>query len=145
MSEYERLHIHATLEAIFNEDDMYSCHKCLQSFANQADDTKREKALEKMRKLKGCWGTIRGAYRVDKYDIETCVGNYVHYQVHELFGWYLKYEQFGILPFEGSLYDQPAKIIEIFDIMSNAKYKKMKEKQEAQKLKDKQKNRLNRR
>jgi hypothetical protein len=144
VSEFERLLIHSTLEAIFNEDDMYSCHKCLQSFASTQDEEKREAALNKMRKLKGCWGAIRGAYRVDKYDIYTCVGNYAHYQVHEIFGWYQKYEQFGILPYAGSLYDQPAKIMEIFDIMGNIKYKKMKAKQEADKIKAKHRNRLNR-
>jgi hypothetical protein len=141
LSDYERVLLYCTLESIFNEDDFYTCHKCLKSYANESDEGKREAMVTKMRKLKGCWGTIRGGYKIEEYEIGTCIGNYSTHQVHDFFGWYLKYEQFGILPYAGSLYDQPAKIMEIFDLIGNFKYKKMKEREEKQRLKD-QTNRL---
>ena len=35
-----------------------------------------------------------------------------------IYGLYNKYDKFGVLPFEGCHSDQPAKIMEIFDILS---------------------------
>lgn len=141
MTDWERALLVCTLEAIFNEDDYFTCHKCLSSFSNQPEGDDKEKLLTKMRKLKGCWGTIRQSYRVDKFEVSTCPGNYSTHQVHEFFSWYLKYEQFGILPYPGSLYDQPAKIMEIFDIIGSIKFKKLKERKDRQEMENKR-NRL---
>ena len=39
-------------------------------------------------------------------------------QFNYIYSLYAKYDQFGVLPFPGSHSEQPAKIIEIFDVIS---------------------------
>lgn len=54
--------------------------------------------------------------------------------------WHNKYEQ-GVLPFPGSMSEQPNKIIELFKMIDLYKQDKMKQEIQKQKMKDKAKTR----
>jgi hypothetical protein len=133
LSEFEYVEIVATIESHFN--DAFSCHKCCSKYSNQKDKEKTEKKSIAFRKGKGCFGPVNNGFLVgiDKESksvkFSGCPGNYTSLSVNYFIDLNSKYE-LGVLPYKGTLGDQPAKIIEVFQAISDKTYQKRKEKME---------------
>lgn len=87
---------------------------CLNKHKGRSD---YKEFTEKSRKLKGCYGEVSHIVSKDE-DIEfkTCPGNFTNssvYYYYELFQYYQK----GIMPFSGTITEQPYKLSEIFGIL----------------------------
>jgi len=82
--------------------------------------------LEKERRLKGCETILDAAvHRIGKdLSFRTCIGNFVDKSVYSYLDAHRKYEA-GILPYPGALMDQPAKILEVFQVIDAHKQDKM--------------------
>ena len=85
---------------------------------------------------KGCFGVSANTlHKFDDLEYNTCVGNVVSESA--LF-WVEAEGRFtqGILPFPGSLTEQPAKVMEVFSCIAAHKQVKLDQKQKEQDLKD---------
>lgn len=75
--------------------------------------------IEKIRKIKGCWDVSeKPRYTIDDIGFKKCLGNYympVFSSVWSMFQMYKK----GSMPFGGAMVDQPAKVVEIFNLLYN--------------------------
>lgn len=94
--------------------------------------------LQKRRENKGCFGVkdrvlhkIRDFEGRDKFLFKTCIGNFYNPSASSWLRLQSSYER-GVMPFPGSHLDQPAKAIEIFQVVEEHKTAKMI--QEQQKL-----------
>jgi hypothetical protein len=97
----------ASLEAAFNKKAVFNCHACAAKYS--------DKFREKKQKSKGCFDLITKKYLIEEIRFYGCVGNFtsnVSYLL-EAFSFYEK----GMLPYKGNLGSQPAKIIDIFNII----------------------------
>ncbi len=99
-----------TTHIIINEE-VFQCEKCL------AQKTSPQ-ALQVIREKKGCFGNSAGGYKLENFRFKSCIGNFYSPAV---FYWYRNFKNFqkGILPFSGSLFDQPGKAIEIFQVFES--------------------------
>ena len=96
----------ASLEARL-KPDKFSCTRCAAKYKPQHREAKR--------KSKGCYDYSTKVYRLDNVVYKTCLGNYnkdINFFI-EAFSLYEK----GVLPFKGTLSDQPSKVIDIFNII----------------------------
>lgn len=122
--------IKATLAAIDN--DQFQCAKCLIA--------RPEPQNTKMRELKGCFESRSSPVLLlnEKPLVKfySCPGNYFDYAVVKYLEMQNQYE-LGVLPFPGSMSEQPYKIIELFDIIKRYKDEKRLEahKKQASKMK----------
>lgn len=64
---------------------------------------------------------------------KSCIGNYYSHSVIPLLKVWAHFEQRGIMPYDGALLDQPNKIIEVFDVMTEIKADKIKANESANK------------
>jgi len=83
---------------------------------------KTQKMIDKTqrkRKSKGCSDFTSHSYRVGNIIYSTCVGNFVK-EAGFLIEAFSLYEK-GMLPFKGDLGGQPNKIMEVFNIIQNAR------------------------
>ena len=92
--------------------------------------------LKKKKRLKNCHGDGDITYKVDNFESKRCIGNFVSRQFFEYIEMFLAYEK-GVLPFPGSLSEQPCKIIEIFGIIRQMRAEKLEEKQKQDKKRGK--------
>lgn len=103
----------ASIEARL-EPKKYNCRLCA---AKYKPDKKHIK-----RKPKGCYDYSTRVYRLENILYKTCLGNY-----NKSIGFYTEalsmYEK-GMLPFKGTLSEQPNKIIEIFNIIEQRREEK---------------------
>lgn len=83
--------------------------------------------LEKHRKRLGCFGdTDPGLVYKPTYDMtgwpkivySKCIGNFFDYRAMELIRYHSKFKD-GIYPYHGSYYEQPAKFVEVMDLVQN--------------------------
>jgi hypothetical protein len=77
------------------------------------------------RKAMGCYAFKRKVYAEDSNDnwginvrYYTCPGNLYDPSLGYLYSLFEKYER-GFLPFEGTISDQPAKVVECFNLIVN--------------------------
>lgn len=107
------------------ENDAFQCSKCLDRFPG------RPEMLEKVRIQQGCIDPK--SYVVHKIDDEIfyyrCPGNFFSRSVTSIMELWNSFQN-GVLPFEGSLVDQPAKIMEIFGVLDRIKHDRMKKAQD---------------
>lgn len=81
----------------------------------------------KMRKLKGCWDiSEKPRVEVDDIKYKTCPGNYYDGSVVSLIEMFSRFEN-GIMPFEGGYGDQPAKLINAFNLIDAIRRQKQTE------------------
>lgn len=122
----EWIELKATLKAI--EDKKYNCSECLKQYQGRKD---RVEMLEKVRNSKGC-KTLQADY-IHQIDDEIffkgCIGNFFRIQMARYLEMARMYDK-GVLPFAGSLGEQPAKIIEIFRIIEQHRTRQMAREQE---------------
>jgi hypothetical protein len=112
------------------DNDRFQCSKCLKKYEGRADG---KKLLRKYRKLQGCFGrTRRDGYRFDGYIYSTCPGNVFDYSSLFIIELYREYQK-GIMPYPGALVEQPAKIMEAFQVIDGYNSLKLAEEQKKQK------------
>ena len=80
------------------------------------DEKQREMMLQKKKLGKGCFDTHTQKYTVVNIEYKTCLGNYTNTYINFLWEMFTHYEN-NLLPYVGTLGNQPAKIMEIFDII----------------------------
>lgn len=127
LNEYSALK--TTLHVLDNK--RFQCGVCLSQYEGRLD---AEEMLSKRRKLEGCFGDTRPIeYKFDDIKYRTCPGNV--FDTSSLFVVDL-YRQFqkGILPYPGSLVDQPSKIMEAFNVIDAYNNKRMIEEQKKRDL-----------
>lgn len=114
---HEYVELKATLHSL--DDKRYDCGACLSTYKGRTDE---EQMTGILKKQKGC----SEAYNEPIHAIEevikfkNCIGNYVS---SSSFHWIEMHSHFsrGILPFPGSLSDQPSKAIEVFNVIDSHK------------------------
>jgi hypothetical protein len=72
--------------------------------------------LHKKRLSKGCFDTKTKQYIIGNIVFKTCLGNYQNSIVNHYWMLYTHYQN-NLLPYNGSYGDQPAKVIEVFNII----------------------------
>lgn len=106
---------------------------CLNKYRGRED---YEKISMANRTSKGCFSVSENAlHKYDDLEYSTCVGNFV---VDSATFWIeaeARYNQ-GVLPYPGSLSEQPAKVLEIFACIAAHKQDKLEKNHKAKQLKD---------
>jgi hypothetical protein len=110
----EWVELKATLHAI--EDNRFNCQKCLSQYQGRPDG---EQMLAKARANKGCQELkTQPIHKIgNEISFRTCIGNFVRPQVYGYLEAFRRYEQ-GVMPYSGGLFEQPAKIIDVFGVIS---------------------------
>lgn len=107
-------------------DREFNCSTCKSKYARQPDKQRQHQ------ERKGCFSTFpttilqyRGEmntpmHSATKINYQHCPARFYSPYWASVINLHSKYEQ-GIMPFEGSLFDQPAKIVSVFDLIHNLK------------------------
>jgi len=113
MGEY--VYLIAGLEVAL-EPKKFNCNQCAASYKEINKAAKR--------KPKGCYDYSTRVYKIENVLYKSCIGNYNNSMdfLLEAFSFYEK----GMLPFKGTLAEQPAKIIDIFNIIEQRRNEKIK-------------------
>ena len=93
--------------------------------------------LHKKQLGRGCFDTTTQKYKILNLEFKTCPGNYSNNYIYYLWQLFTHYEN-NLLPYKGSLGEQPAKIIEIFDIIQEVVRDYEEKLKKVKRLKDKQ-------
>lgn len=133
MTMKEHIELRSTLHALSNRD--FICSQCQSKYTNRQDATAM---LEKVKRIKGCTkphsapvhqirqGKISLAFR-------DCIGNYFSYSAMSWINFYNAFEK-GAMPFPGGYMDQPSKLIDVMNLISNHKQDEMLKAAQAQKI-----------
>lgn len=117
----------ATLHAIDNRK--FICGECKMKY--KGTGYAMEQAT-KHRSDKGCFKpSAIVLHKIKDIHFKSCVGNFFDYSALSLLDAHDKLEK-GILPFPGSYMDQPAKVMEVFKLISNHKADQILEANKAQ-------------
>jgi hypothetical protein len=111
LTTYEYASLLASIEAKL-EPKKFNCFSCITQYGNS------KRLLDKStraRTSKGCFDYTTKQYLLENIKYNTCIGNFVT-NIDYLLDAFVQYEK-GIMPFEGSLGNQPSKIISIFNII----------------------------
>ena len=84
--------------------------------------------MHSRKKHKGCYDLHTRVYKLENIQYNSCIGNYTDYSVSFFTELYFKFEK-GILPFKGTIREQPNKIMEIFNLIGYYLDKKRKAKE----------------
>ena len=110
--------IQSTVHAIYY--NQFNCTKCLTEYSKRPDyKTKADeydKLLEKKIGLKGCKTSDKVRAQVEDIKYYRCIGNFRSDQVTSMIDLYYHYKN-GVMPFPGSLMEQPSKIIDVFNLI----------------------------
>lgn len=79
---------------------------------------------ERNRRSKGCFDYTTKTFLVENAKYYSCIGNFVK-PIDYLVESFVQYEK-GIMPFEGGILEQPNKIIEVFNIISQLRKEHLK-------------------
>ena len=82
---------------------------------------------EHQKKFRGCYGNPVQPYLIDGKPADRCVAKMLPIEVKEYIKYYGYYKK-GFLPFRGGVSEQPAKLLDIFDILESAEAEAMKNK-----------------
>lgn len=88
-----------------------------------------DKNHEAFKRVKGCVSTPKTNYKVEGFELNTCLGNFARNEFYSYMEMLRQYEK-GIMPFPGAMAEQPAKVIDIFNMISQLRNEKEAEKQE---------------
>lgn len=109
----EWVELKATLHSI--HDERFSCAKCLGEFNGRPNG---EQMLEQNRTLKACRAPAESPRHFIGTELKfrSCIGNFVR---QKYLPWIEAFRQFekGVMPFTGAYTDQPAKVLELFDVI----------------------------
>lgn len=107
LTEFETLQVSASVASIF--DQKWNCYQC-----------SKHKHFESYKKVKGCISTPKTNYQIEGFKINKCLGNFASREVYAFIEMHKLYEK-GVMPFGGSMADQPAKLIDLFNIIGQLK------------------------
>lgn len=107
LTELETLQISASVASIF--DKKWNCYSCM-----------THKHFEKYKKVKGCVSTPKTNYKIEGFELNKCLGNFATREIYSYIEMHKLYEQ-GIMPFAGPMVEQPAKLIDMFNMISQLK------------------------
>ena len=111
----EWIGLKSTLIASFN--NRFLCSTCLNLYPSQPE------RLEKERVIKGCYNQYdEPRHHQDDIKYYTCIGNFYSESASHWIEYLPKYE-LGVMPFDGSYFDQPAKAIQVMRIVHSYKIK----------------------
>jgi len=125
LSEYETLTVTASIWSIF--DKRWNCYHCIKS-----------KDHERIKKIQGCEFTPRTFYKIEGFKLNRCLGNFTSREVLGFFEMFKLYSK-GIMPFDGCMSDQPAKLIDLFNMIDLLQAEKHEERRKAQEMASKAK------
>lgn len=94
------------------EPKKFDCATCIMQYGKSERMIKKS---ERNRQTKGCFDLKTKSYRLENIRYNNCVGNHVT-DVGYLMEAFVMYEK-GHLPFQGTIGEQPNKIMEIFDLI----------------------------
>ncbi len=84
-----------------------------------------QKHTQKRRAKQSCFFiNDRCTYQLENIKYYTCIGNFYDKSVSSLYEMYTLYTK-GVLPYKGALTDQPAKVIEIFQVIDGLRTDKI--------------------
>jgi len=131
----EWVRLKATLKAV--EDDRFVCSQCQLKDKHLPDYKERN---HRLRESKACFSVSKVQYHHIDNEIgfHTCIGNFYSETCHQWISIYDNYAR-GVLPFPGSLMEQPTKAMEIFRIVDDYKVRKEIRQLESQRSRDKTK------
>ena len=101
----------ASLESRF-EPQKFHCGTCITQYGSSERLIKK---TEIKRKGKGCFDFKSKSYRLDNIRYSNCIGAHA-VPIDYILEAFTAYEK-GMLPFEGTLAEQPNKMIEIFQMI----------------------------
>jgi len=110
-------------------NDKFKCSKC-----------NADKLSESLKNVKHCSKISSNPlfYIRDQHSsisFNNCIGNYYDHGFSDLLDMHSLY-QLGVMPFKGSPMDQPAKLIEVFDVISSMKSDKLEKELKKNKVKN---------
>jgi len=125
---YDYVTLNAQMRALYS--DRYNCDeevKKIESRMSRFPGRDAKDIIEKYRKSRGCGRVVnRTIDRIGNIKFNTCLCRIKHPlfdQLQTITDFYDK----GGLPFDGSLMDQPAQVIELIEIMNSAKNREINE------------------
>ena len=110
ISLYEIMTLKACFKIVTRKE--FQCSQC-------KDPKFPKEYLDKRRRVKGCFGSNRPVFQIDEFKFHTCIGNLWSNSFDIVMDMYNLYNKRGKLPFDGTILDQPAKILDIFKIMDS--------------------------
>jgi len=118
--------LRATLAAL--DDKRFNCEECLKRYDGHQDAAGMTKRL---RQSMACQETRKEPlHRLGKdLSFATCPGNFYSAQATHWISVHRKFEA-GVMPYPGGLLDQPAKAIEIMNVISSHYAERMKAEQD---------------
>ena len=113
VTDYEYALVLAQIEESLDEKKTYNCYSCKNKYKKRPNG---EELTKKERTLKGCFDA-KVEHKLDNIVFKYCLGNYCLPSTASLLSLFVQFEK-GILPHAGGLSDQPAKTIQLFEIIS---------------------------
>ena len=102
-------------------EDRFKCDEKILEYAKRST---YEKAEAMVRKANGCKVIAdKVKYQINNIGYKSCFCTYRHPYFNTYLFLYKNYEK-GLLPFEGNILDQPAYIIEVFNLIETLKLEK---------------------
>ena len=111
----EWVELKASIAAAYSSE--FNCGKCLKKYQGRQD---YDAMTAKMRKDKAC-EEVKAApiHRMGQsLTFKTCPGNFVRPAVVRFLDAHAQYDK-GVMPHAGGMMDQPAKLIEVFGVISS--------------------------
>ena len=107
-------------EFLQSTNQEFNCGKCLSKYAGRRKDG--DEMTRKSRESKNCTTIGRVVHSIprDGIKFKTCPANFRDLSLNYIFEAQVNYEK-GIMPFSGSFFEQPNKIIECFNLIHNMK------------------------
>ena len=95
-------------------EKQFNCVECNKRYRKHPN---KELMDEKLRKKMACT-EIKGKarFQIDQVKYYTCPGNFYSFSVASLMEGYHNYKM-GVLPYPGSFFEQPAKVIDIYKMI----------------------------
>ena len=109
----------ASFEAVLYPKKFH-CYTCITQYGKTP---KMVGKSDRNRRSKGCYDFSTKSYRIENIKYNTCVGNFVK-PIEFLLEAFSLYEK-GVLTFNGKVGDQPAKLMECFNIFEQRRYEKL--------------------
>ena len=131
MSNAEYIQLQSTLIAL--DDKELQCAVCVHKHDGKDQGQKLNRAF---RQVKGCFEpSTRVVHKTDQLTFTRCPGNF--FSDAAMF-WIEAFERYdkGVLPFPGSLVQQPSKVLDIFGSIAAHKHERMRKQERAQKLRE---------
>lgn len=112
--------------ATAEDNEIFKCGPCQAQFRD--DDKGRANSDNYRRRKLGCWGSTdeKPVFTVERVEFMSCPGNYWSQEAAAWRQMWLLFVNKGILPFDGALANQPAKVMEAFSVLQSLQESKSK-------------------